>query len=87
MGGASSAVVGVGGDFEVFGGPARRVRFTETGAVEGLTASIGSVDDAYDSAATETRIGLNENEAIVKHSPSRTLPSKGLPEVDEIVFD
>ena len=87
MGCASPAVEGVGRDFDVSGGPARGARFTETGAVEGLTASIGSVGDAHDSAAAETRMGLNKNDAIVKNSPFRTVRSKGLPEVDEIVFD
>jgi putative transposase len=62
------------------------IRFTETVALEGLTASIGSVGDAYDAAA-ETVMGLFKNEAISKSSPFRTGPLKGLPEVEEIVFD
>jgi len=33
------------------------VRFTETLALEGLSASIGSVGDAYDNAAAETVFG------------------------------
>ena len=63
------------------------IRFTETVALEGLTASIGSVGDAYDNAAAETVMGLFKNEAISKNSPFRTGPLKGLPEVEEIVFD
>lgn len=63
------------------------IRFTETVALEGLTASIGSVGDAYDNAAAETVMGLFKNEAIRKNSPFRTGPLKGLPQVEEIVFD
>jgi putative transposase len=63
------------------------IRFTETVALEGLTASIGSVGDAYDNAAAETVMGLFKNEAIGKTSPFRSGPLKGLPEVEEIVFD
>lgn len=63
------------------------IRFTETVALEGLTASIGSVGDAYDNAAAETVMGLFKNEAIAKTSPFRSGPLKGLPEVEEIVFD
>ena len=63
------------------------IRFTETVALEGLTASIGSVGDAYDNAAAETVMGLFKNEAIAKTSPLRSGPLKGLPEVEEIVFD
>ena len=63
------------------------IRFTETVALEGLTASIGSVGDAYDNAAAETVMGLFKNEAISKNSPFRTGPLKGLPQVEEIVFD
>jgi hypothetical protein len=58
-----------------------------TFALEGLTASIGSVGDAYDNAAAKTVMGLFKNEAIGKDSPSRTGPLKGLPDVEEIVFD
>ena len=63
------------------------IRFTETVALEGLTASIGSVGDAYDNAAAETVMGLFKNEAIRKNSPFRTGPLKDLPQVEEIVFD
>lgn len=63
------------------------IRFTDTVALEGLTASIGSVGDAYDNAAAETVMGLFTNEAIGTRSPFRTGPLKGLPEVEGIVFD
>jgi putative transposase len=63
------------------------VRFTETVALEGLTASIGTVGDAYDNAAAETVMGLFKNEAIAKNSPFRTGPVRGLPDVEEVTFD
>jgi hypothetical protein len=34
------------------------IKFTETVALEGLVASIGTVSDAYDNAAAETVMGL-----------------------------
>jgi len=40
------------------------VRFTETVALEGLTASIGKVGDAYDNAAAETVMGLPDVEEV-----------------------
>ena len=46
------------------------IRFTETVALEGLVASIGSVGDAYDNAAAETVMGLYKNEAIRTNHPS-----------------
>jgi transposase InsO family protein len=63
------------------------IRFTETVALEGLTASIGTVGDAYDNAAAETVMGLFKNEAIAKNSPFRSGPLTGLADVEEIVFD
>lgn len=63
------------------------VRFTETVALEGLAASIGSVGDAYDNAAAETVMGLFKNEAIRNGSPFRTGPLKGLADVEEVTFD
>jgi putative transposase len=63
------------------------VRFTETVALEGLSASIGTVDDAYDNAAAETVMGLFKNEAIAKNSPLRTGPIKTIADVEEITFD
>jgi transposase InsO family protein len=62
------------------------VRFTETVALEGLTASIGTVGDAYDNAAAETVVGLFKNEAIAKNSPFRTGPLKTIADVEEITF-
>ena len=63
------------------------MRFTETVALEGLAASIGSVGDAYDNAAAETVMGLFKNEAIRNGSPFRTGPLKGLADVEEVTFD
>ena len=63
------------------------VRFTETVALEGLTASIGSVGDAYDNAAAETVMGLFKNEAIAKNSPFRVGPLKTIADVEEITFE
>jgi putative transposase len=63
------------------------IRFTETVALEGLTASIGSVGDAYDNAAAETVMGLFKNEAIRNGSPFRSGALKTLADVEEIVFD
>ena len=63
------------------------IRFTETVALEGLTASIGTVGDAYDNAAAETIMGLFKNEAIRNGSPFRTGPLKGPPDVEEVTFD
>ena len=63
------------------------IRFTETVVLEGLTASIGSVGDAYDNAAAETVMGLYKNEAIAKNSPFWTGPLKTIADVEEITFD
>ena len=63
------------------------IRFTETVALEGLTASIGSVGDAYDNAAAETVMGLFKNEAVAKNSPFRTGPLTTIADVEEITFD
>jgi transposase InsO family protein len=40
------------------------IRFTETLALQGLSASIGTVGDAYDNAVAESVFGLFKNEAI-----------------------
>ncbi len=63
------------------------IRFTETVALEGLVASIGSVGDAYDNAAAETVMGLFKNEAIRNGSPFRTGALRGLADVEEVTFD
>lgn len=63
------------------------IRFTDTVALEGLVASIGSVGDAYDNAAAETVMGLYKNEAIAKNSPFRTGPLRTIADVEEVTFD
>jgi putative transposase len=62
------------------------IRFTETVALAGLVASIGSVGDAYDNAAAETVMGLFKNEAIRKRSPFRPGALKGLADVEAVTF-
>ena len=62
------------------------IRFTETVALAGLVASIGSVGDAYDNAAAGTVMGLFKNEAIRKGSPFRPGALKGLPGVEATTF-
>jgi transposase InsO family protein len=63
------------------------IRFTETLALEGLSASIGSVGDAYDNAAAETVIGLYKHEAVASGSPFRTGPLHNLADVEAITID
>ncbi len=63
------------------------IRFTETVALEGLSASVGSVGDAYDNAAAETVMGLYKNEVIAKDPPFRAGPLKTVAGVEEITFD
>ena len=63
------------------------IKFTETVALEGLVASIGTVGDAYDSAAAETVMGMYKNEAIAKNSPFNTGPLKSLADVEQLTFD
>jgi transposase InsO family protein len=62
-------------------------RFTETLALEGLTASIGSVGDAYDNAVAESVIGLYKNEAIRPDSPFRASPPRTLVDVETITME
>ncbi|MEA9985981.1 integrase core domain-containing protein [Subtercola sp. RTI3] len=62
-------------------------QITDTVALEGLVASIGSVGDAYDNAAAETVMGLYKNEAVANGSPFRTGALKNLADVQEITFD
>jgi hypothetical protein len=62
-------------------------RYTDTLALEGLKPSIGSVGDAYDSAAAETVMGLFKSEAIAKDSPFRAGVLKTETDVMEIVFE
>ncbi|ALG15136.1 transposase [Kibdelosporangium phytohabitans] len=49
------------------------VRFTESPALQGLSASTGSVGDAYDNAPAESIIGLFKTEVVNRHSPFTTL--------------
>ncbi len=63
------------------------IKFTETVALEGLVASIGTIGDAYDNAATETVMGLYKNEAVAKNSPFVTGPLKTLADVEKLTFD
>lgn len=63
------------------------VRFTETLALEGLSASIGSVGDAYDNAAAETVFGLYKNEAVATGSPFRTGALRHLADVEALTLN
>ena len=45
------------------------ISFTETLALEGIAASIGSVGDAYGNALAESTIGVFKTEAVSKSSP------------------
>ncbi|MEB0005009.1 IS3 family transposase [Cryobacterium sp. 10I1] len=63
------------------------IKFTETVALEGLIASIGTIGDAYDNAAAETVMGLYKNEAVAKNSPFMTGPLKTLADVEKLTFD
>ncbi len=62
------------------------VRFTETLALEGLSASIGSVGDTYDNAAAETVFGLFKNEAVASGSPFRTGPLRHLADFETLTM-
>ncbi len=63
------------------------VRYTETLALQGLSASIGSVGDAYDNAAAETVFGLYKNEAVRAGSPFRTGPLRHLADVEALTMN
>ncbi|WP_157228674.1 integrase core domain-containing protein [Nocardia brevicatena] len=41
--------------------------------MQGLSASIGSVGDAYDNALAESIIGLFKTEVVNRHGPFKTL--------------
>jgi len=62
------------------------IRFTETLALQGLSASIGSVGDAYDNAVAESFIGLYKNEAVAAGSPFRTGPLRTLTDVEALTM-
>jgi putative transposase len=63
------------------------IRFTETLALQGLSASIGSIGDAYDNAVAESFIGLFKNEAVAAGSPFRTGPLRTLADVETITMN
>ena len=63
------------------------IRFTETLALEGLSASIGTVGDALDNAAAESFMGLYNNEAIRGDSPSRRGPLRELADVETLTIN
>jgi putative transposase len=63
------------------------IRFTETLTLQGLSASIGSVGDAYDNATAESTIGLYKNEAIAAGSPFRTGPLRTIVDVETITMN
>jgi len=56
-------------------------------ALHGLSASIGSVGDAYDNAAAETVFGLFKNEAVATGSPFRTGPLRHLTDVEALTMN
>jgi putative transposase len=62
------------------------IRFTETLTLQGLSASIGTVGDAYDNAVAESTIGLYKTEAIATGSPFRTGPLRTLADVETITM-
>ena len=63
------------------------IRFTETLTLQGLSASIGSVGDAYDNAVAESVIGLYKNEAIAAGSPFRDGPLRTLADVETLTME
>ncbi len=63
------------------------VRFTETVALQGLTASIGTVGDALDNAAAETVMGRYKNEAVATGSPLCTGPLHHLGDVETLTMN
>jgi putative transposase len=63
------------------------IRFTETLALQGLSASIGSVGDAYDNAVAESFMGLFKNEAVAAGSPFRTGPLRTLADIEAITMN
>jgi putative transposase len=63
------------------------IRFTETLALQRLSASIGSVGDAYDNAVAESFMGLFKNEAIAAGSPFRTGPLRTLADVEAVTMN
>jgi transposase InsO family protein len=62
------------------------IRFTETLTLQGISASIGTVGDAYDNAVAESFMGLFKNEAIAAGSPFRTGPLHTLADVETLTM-
>ena len=58
------------------------IAFAETLVLEGISASIGTVGDAYDNALAETTIGLFKTEALGPGSPFRSGPLRTLDNVE-----
>ena len=62
------------------------IRFTETLALEGLSASIGTVGDAYDNSVAESFMGLFKNEAVAAGSPFRDGPLATVADVEALTM-
>ena len=63
------------------------IRFTETLALQGLAASIGSIGDAYDNAVAESLMGLFKSEAVAAGSPFRAGPLRTLTDVEALTMN
>jgi putative transposase len=63
------------------------IRFTETLTLQGISASVGSVGDAYDNAVAESVIGLYKNEAVAAGSPFRDGPLRTLADVETLTME
>ncbi|MGY1941181.1 hypothetical protein [Nocardia gipuzkoensis] len=57
------------------------IAFAETLASEGISASIDSIGDAYDTLA-ESTLGLFKTEALAKDSPFHAGPARSLGDVE-----
>ncbi len=66
------------------GGQYTSVRFAETLLLAGMTASVGTVGDAYDNALAETTIGLYKTECIREGSSFCTGPVRTLADLEGI---
>ena len=58
------------------------ISFVERFVLEGITASIGSVGDAYDNALAEPTIGLFKTEAVSRSSPFLQGPVKTIADIE-----
>ena len=58
------------------------IHFTETLTIAGITASIGSVGDAYDNALAESTIGLFKTECFRRGSPFHAGPFTTIADVE-----